>query len=40
MCNLPGTINFPYSQIEKHQDVDKLRNTLEDNLSQGGEKGS
>lgn len=39
MCNLPGTVNFPFSKIEKQIEIDKLKNIIEDNLSQGKKRG-
>lgn len=33
MCNIPGTINFPYSKIEKKEKCDFLNKLFNENLS-------
>lgn len=34
MCNLPGSINFPFSKIERHEEIERLEKILEKNLQQ------
>lgn len=39
MCNLPGTVNFPYSKIEKQENFYQLKKILEESISKGKKKG-
>lgn len=39
MCNIPGTINFPYSKIERQEDVNYLRHMFDESVLEGVDNG-